>query len=544
MSLKARGELAAAVAPRYQQASKKDKQKILDEFTAATGYHRKYAIDLLHQKAPQISIAKHQHKPWPRRYTAEVKAALVTVWEASNRICSKRLAPFLPTMIDALTRHGHLSLDLEIKSRLLTISPATVDRLLADIRHAGQPHRLSTTKPGFLLKHHIPIRTFADWNEAGPGFVEADLVAHCGNTVLGSYLHTLVMTDIATQWIEFFALLFRGQTAVGQAVEQAQTFFPFPLLGLDTDNGSEFLNYTLWLYCTTHSITFTRSRPYKKNDQCHVEQKNGAVIRRFIGFDRFEGTEPGRILNELYRYLRLYINFYQPSLKLIEKKRQGARVTRQYDQAQTPYQRVLAAPKVSPDSKQKLQKEFLTLDPVYLLQQIHTWQAQLWSYAFLQATASVPPPASETLPPANQLTAPSQVATNSKSGHNSAEPEALTPCSDPVILDQNVSQPTTRQYHRSPRKRRWKPVKRWWRTRTDPFEKVWSEVEQLLKQTPQAQAKTLFEQLRQKYPGKFSDGQLRTFQRRMRTWRTEHVSNQLKDSPKMEIFTPDDNYLR
>ncbi len=544
MSLKARHELVTAVGRRYQQAAKKEKQKILDEFTAATGYHRKYAINLLQQQAPRTSPAKVPRQSRPRRYTAEVKAALVEVWEASNRICSKRLVPFLPTMVEALTRHGHLSLGPEVKERLLTISPATVDRLLADIRYAGQPHGLSTTKPGFLLKHQIPIRTFADWNEADPGFIEADLVAHCGHTVSGSYLHTLVMTDIATQWIEFFALWCRDQSAVVAAIEQARTLLPFPLLGLDTDNGSEFLNYSLWLYCTSHGITFTRSRPYKKNDQCHVEQKNGAVIRRFIGYDRFEGVEPARILTELYRYLRLYINFYQPSLKLIEKKRQEARVIRRYDQAQTPYQRVSAAPTVSPESKQKLHNEFLTLDPVFLLQQIHTLQDQLWAFAFLQPTTALSPQGDDTLPPDSQLTSPSQVATNGKSGHNGIAADALPNRADPVSPDQNGSSAAVRQYHHSSRKRRQKPVKRWWRTRKDPFEKVWPEVEQLLNQTPNAQASTLFEQLRQKYPNTFTDGQLRTFQRRVRTWRKEYISNHLKESPEMELATPDDNYLR
>lgn len=539
MSLQARRELVAAVGPRYQQASKKEKQRILDEFIAATGYHRKYAINLLQQKEAEASLPKRQRKPRLRRYTTAVKSALVKVWEASNRICSKRLVPFLPTMIDALERHGHLTLDPEIKARLLTISPATVDRLLADIRYAGQPHGLSTTKPGFLLKHQIPIRTFADWNETGPGFIEADLVAHCGNTVVGSYLHTLVMTDVATQWVEFFALLFRDQTSVVRAVEQSQSLFPFPLLGLDTDNGSEFLNYTLWLFCTNQSITFTRSRPYKKNDQCHVEQKNGSVIRKFVGYDRFEGIEPCRILDELYRYLRLYINFYQPSLKLIEKKRQGARVTRKYDQAQTPYQRVLAAANVSAESKQRLRNKFLTLDPIYLLQKIHNLQDQLWPYAFLRAATSEVDD-----PPVVQSSPSIQVATNGKSGHNGDERQELASSSDQLTLDQIVSQSTTRQYHRSHRKRRWKPVKRWWRTRKDPFEGVWPEVEQWLKQTPYVSAKSLFERLQQKYPGKFTDGQLRTFQRRINSWRTEYVSNQLNDSPEMDTITPDDNYLR
>jgi hypothetical protein len=271
-----------------------------------------------------------------------------------------------------------------------------------------------------------------------------------------------------------------------------------------------------------------------------VEQKNGSVIRKFIGYDRFEGVEPCRILDELYRYLRLYINFYQPSLKLIEKKRQGARVNRKYDHAQTPYQRVLAATNVSAESKQKLRDEFLTLDPIDLLQKIHNLQDQLWPYAFLRGVTS------EVDDPSGIRPTPSiQVATNGKSRHNGDGPQEFASPPDPIILDQTVSQSTARQYHRSHRKRRWKPVKRWWRTRKDPFEEVWLEVEQMVKQTPHASAKALFDELRQKHPDAFTDGQLRTFQRRIKAWRMEYVSsNQLSDSPEIEAIAADDNYLR
>ncbi len=515
MSLKARRELVAAVAVRYRQATKLEKQKILDEFVATTGYHRKYAINVLRNyNSAGSASAKQKRRSKPRYYTAEVQAALVVVWEAANQICSKRLVPFLPVMVETLERHGHLSVSAEVKEQLLAISPATVDRLLASTRRLNDPYGLGTTKPGLLLKQHIPIRTFSEWDDHRPGFVEADLVAHCGDNVGGSYLNTLTMVDVATGWTECMALLFRDQETVLPAIQQATQQFPFPLLGLDTDNGSEFLNYALFNYCHRQSITFTRSRPYKKNDQCYVEQKNGAIVRKFIGYDRFEGLEPCRLLTELYSHLRLYINFYQPCLKLIEKKRMGARVIRKYDPAQTPYQRVLAAKSVPDQIKQQLQEQFFTLDPISLLTTINQLQDQLWQHAYIKREIIVQLMSSTASLPAQFQSQPSN---NGKSNRglsltgNDTNRTSQATGSNP--------QPTTRVYRRTKPPRRPVVGQRWWRTRIDPFAQVWPVVIPQLEQNPYIEAKVLFKAVQAQYPDRFPDHQLRTFQRRVKAWR-------------------------
>jgi hypothetical protein len=244
------------------------------------------------------------------------------------------LVPFLPELLLVLERKGHFSLPEEIRKLLLSISPATVDRLLNELRPKGRRRNFGNTRPGALLKRQIPIRTFADWDDLQPGFLEADLVA--------------------TTWTECLALLMHGQEAVLSGLEEARRLFPFPILGLDTDNGSEFLNSELLRYCRDQKISFTRCRPYKKNDQCHVEQKNGSIVRRMVGYDRYEGDAACRQLAALYGVLRLYNNFFQPSMKLVSKERKGARVLKKYDKAQTPYQRVLAEPTISDVVKESL----------------------------------------------------------------------------------------------------------------------------------------------------------------------------------------------
>jgi len=351
MSLKSRRELLSVTAPRYQTANKKQKQQILDEFVAATGYHRHYATPLLKQyqtnpNKGELSGASNQDQsPRGRKpiYTDEVKQALIISWEAACRICSKRLVPFLPVLVSILEKYGYLDLPSEVREKLLAVSPATMDRLLFTVRHGRGGRGIGTTQPGGLLKHQIPVRTFADWKDLRPGFIEADLVAHCGTIAGGPHLYTLVFTDVTTAWMEFKPLLFRDQDTTVKAIDQLRQQLPFALLGVDTDNGKEFLNYTLLDYCLGKEITFTRSRPYKTNDQCYIEQKNGSVVRKFIGYDRFEGLDPCRILEALYAVLRLYVNFFQPSVKLVEKKRNGSHVSYKYDKAQTPYQRALAA---------------------------------------------------------------------------------------------------------------------------------------------------------------------------------------------------------
>jgi len=506
------------MAPRYQKATGKEKPPILNEFVAATGYHRKYAIGLLGGYPFEPKVSLPQRQAGERGYPAEVREALIIVWEAANRICSKRLVPFLPELVAVLEQYGHLSMTPAVKERLLGISPATVDRLLAEVRRAGQGAYQRKTTPSSFLKQQVPIRTFSEWEGARPGYMEIDLVAHGGSEASGSYWHTLTMTDVVTGWTECVALLFRDQHLVLQAIRQVEERLPVPLLAIDTDNGSEFLNRVLFEYCRGKPIIFTRSRPYKKNDQCYVEQKNGAIVRQFIGYDRFEGVEPGRILTELYRQLRLYVNFFQPSLKLLSKKRERSRVIKTYDPAQTPYQRVLAAESVSAEIKEQLRTQFGSLDPVRLLMKIQTLQDELWGYAQAgRASCQLP---THDLPVGiisqRQLAKPMAQA-NGTGVQPNGQDQIITPVVEP--------RPCQRKYRPS-KQRRGGQGQRWWRTRQDPFAEVWPEAAQQLAQRPDLSAKVLFEALQREHPGKFNEGMLRTLQRRVRTWRTAYIAGQ------------------
>jgi Integrase core domain len=285
LSYRSKRELLLQIAPRYREASPALKTVILDEFVAATGYARKYAIRLLsHPVTPKLAI----ERPRPPHYGPEVQQALHLAWTAANHICAKRLIPFLPSLVESLERHGHLHLSEEHRAQLLSMSPATADRILRPYRKQER-HGISTTRSGTLLKKQIPVRTFSDWNEAKPGFMEADLVAHCGTHTDGSYLYTLTLTDIATGWTECLPLLNRDQESVVAALKRAQQLLPFPLMGIDTDNGAEFINMELLSFCEQEHITFTRGRPRKSNDQCYVEQKNGQIVRQVVGYDRFTG---------------------------------------------------------------------------------------------------------------------------------------------------------------------------------------------------------------------------------------------------------------
>ncbi len=478
------------------------KQKILDEFVAATGYHRKYAISILKQDAHKQPSASVRHRA--RTYTAEVKDALVAVWRASNQLCSKRLVPFLPELVPALERHGHLSVSDQTRTTLLGISPATTDRLLGEFRRPGRRRRYGGTRPGSLLKHQIPVRTFADWDDLAPGFVEADLVAHCGTTAHGAFLNSLVLTDVSTGWTECLALLFRGQNNVIAALTQARELLPFPLLGLDTDNGGEFLNAELLCYCRAEKITFTRCRPYKKNDQCHVEQKNGAIVRRIIGYDRYEGVEACRALATVYGVLRLYNNFFQPSVKLVSKERKGSQVTKKYDKAQTPYQRVLASTEVSEVVKESLQSEYEKLDPVELLRQVEHTQNVLWQYAHRPALSG-----------ADDGLAQAPITVAATVPRLERRPSSSTEMTTKV-----ASIEVGARYYRATRKERKKiTAPRYWRTRPDAFAGVWKQVEEQLEQNSSVAIKQLFQHLQRLQPGTFKDAQLRTLQRRVRAWR-------------------------
>ena len=367
-------ELISSWRPRYLRASRKEKTLILDEFVALTGYHRKAAIRVLRKG--------RKPKRWDRRgrpkiYTNEVKAALLEIWEVCGQICSKRLAPFLPEIVKVLEREGELKLSAETKQLLVQMSPATIDRLLQAHRPKG-PRGRCTTKPGSLLKEKIPVRTFADWDDARPGFLEIDLVAHCGRTTAGEYLHTLNAVDMATRWCELEALPNRSQHAVEEALDRMRERLPFPLLGIDSDNDSAFINHNLVRYCDRVKISFTRSREYKKNDQAHVEQKNWTAVRQLIGYDRYESAEALALFEAIYADWRLYLNFFQPVRKLVAKERVGSKVRRRYDQARTPYRRVLALPEVSEVEKERLGAVYRRLNPVALRRRIDDNLEKLW----------------------------------------------------------------------------------------------------------------------------------------------------------------------
>ena len=273
-------EYTEAVRGRYLRTSKKEKGRILDEFTKVIGCHRKAAIRLLHRRN-QARTGKKRGRP--RQYSPAVAGALRVTWEATDRLCSKRLHPFLPELVKVLRRHGDTTMSAEIEAQLCHMSPSTIDRLLHPWRQLGGRHPFTTTKPGSLLKSSIPIRTFTDWQEDCPGFLEVDLVSHCGESTEGFYLTTLSTVDVASGWSECVGTWGKGQERVGGAVHRVHQRLPFALLGLDSDNGSEFINQHLYTYCQRQRITFTRSRSYKKNDSCHVEQKNWSVVRRLIG---------------------------------------------------------------------------------------------------------------------------------------------------------------------------------------------------------------------------------------------------------------------
>jgi len=375
MSQRSKREMIEAIRPRYLKADKAEKEQILDEFVATTGYHRKYAIRLLKHGPKPRGLKKAGRK---KVYQREVVQALEQIWKICGLICSLRLKPFLPEIIHKLESCNELSLPEETKRLLLGMSRSTIDRCLKRARSITAQHGISTTKPGSLLKQAIPIRTFTPWNEEQPGFLEIDLVAHCGMTTEGSYLNTLTATDIATGWTECLALPQKTQAAVSQAVVELQKLLPFPLRGLDSDNGSEFINDTLWRYCQTEQITFTRSRPYQKNDQAHVEQKNWSVVRHTIGYDRLDSPEELALLREIYTALRLYINFFQPVLKLVGKERIDGKTIREYDLAQTPYRRVLADVSIPVEVKTRLVAQYVLLNPVTLRYQIDALVDRLW----------------------------------------------------------------------------------------------------------------------------------------------------------------------
>ena len=313
MTRGSRTELAKTLRKRYLSATIKQKQTILKEFIAVTGYHPKSAVRVLNAPAEAKASKTRHRRPL---YDEAAQTALIVLWEASDRVCSKRLRALLPVMVPALERHGHLRLNDVIRGNVLAMSAATIDRLLRPARKLAKPSRPRRIVPE--PRRRIPVQTFTDWNDPIPGSMEMDLVAHCGDINRGSYVHSLVLTDIASGWIECAPLVVRDGALVVEGVDRIRSVLPFTLTALDTDNGTEFINETMIKYCLRHGIELTRSRPYRKNDQAWVEQKNGSVVRKLLGYRRYQGVAAAQALAKLYAVARLFVNFLQPSFKLAE----------------------------------------------------------------------------------------------------------------------------------------------------------------------------------------------------------------------------------
>ena len=466
----AKQELLATIRDRYLASSKREKSRILDEFTAVTGHHRKHGIRLLRQSSDD-----GEQQPAVKGrciYDEAVREAVILVWEAADRICGKRLKAALPHLVESMERHGHLDLDPRVRQRLLAASAATLDRLLQPIRTPAT--RQFRRRRNQSLGRNIPVRTFADWNAPPPGHLEIDLVVHHG----GSLIHSLVATDVCTGWTEAVPLLAREQSLVVAGLEAIGRQLPFPVKGIDSDNDSVFINETLIKYCAERGIEFTRSRPYRKNDQAWIEQKNGAVVRHFVGHDRYSGAVAGQTMAHLYGAVRQYVNYFQPSFKLVEKTRHGSRVVKRYSPPATPCDRLLQHDAVSVGMKEALSECRVKLDPVALL------------HAIREALAAVTCPEIRPTPSGESLE------------------QFLAKLPD--LWQQDAT-------HTS-RERRVQPP-RTWRTRPDPFEGVWCNVLSWLQEDPNASAVALLGRLQEAEPDRFSRAHLRTLQRRVQQWR-------------------------
>ena len=358
-----------AIRTRYHRARKKVKVTILDEFCSVCRYNRKYAIRLLNQRAKVRK--KCRTGPKPIYASAELLTALKHIWFATDQMCSKKLKAAIPQWLP-FYETAYKALSPETRDKLLTISAASIDRVLKPARIKYGRKGLSGTRPGTLLKNQIPIRT-GFWDVTQPGFMEADTVAHCGNSLAGDFVWSLTMTDILTTWTENRATWNKGAEGVRDQVKDVEASLPFVMQGFDCDNGSEFLNWHLLRYFTNHpSVTsFTRSRPYKKNDNAHVEQKNWSHVRQLFGYDRIEDPSLVALMNDLYaNEWSLYQNHFIPSMKLLEKKRINSKYIKKYDVPQTPYHRVMASEHVSDEEKERLETVHTALNPFILKKNI------------------------------------------------------------------------------------------------------------------------------------------------------------------------------
>lgn len=480
-----RVELIAATRSRYQAGTKAEKRRILDEFVAVSGYHRKYAIQLLGRTEPVQRASEPRGRA---RYTAADREALIVVWEAADRICGRRLKAALPVLVPAMERAGHLDLPADVRQRLLVMSAATIDRLLKDVRERAGRGRRRSSAPA--VAKEIGLRTYAGWADiTEPGWLEVDMVSHSGPGADGSFSQTLVATDIVTGWTEYVPLPVRESRLIVEALRAIARMLPFPVRGIDTDNDTAFVNATLLAHCRAQGIEFTRSRGYRKNDQAWVEQKNGAIVRRLVGHDRYQGELAVKALMRLYRVARLYENYFQPCFKLASKRRDGAKVTKRYYDPASPYQR-LREHDLGAEREAELDATFAELDPVDLLHRIRQAQSELARHAG-----------------------------RTQEAENADDLDAFV---------KNLASQWQAGEARATHKRRKKYVRRY-RTVPDRFAQGWPVAMTWLEADPSLTSRQIMDRLHKDYPGQYEERQLRTLQRRIKRWRQDRANAMIQD---------------
>ena len=401
-----RRAVTKAIATRYKRADKAAKGAILDELCATTGWHRNHARKALTRAlTPRVVRPRRPRAP---RYGSEVITALAFCWAVLGAPAGKRLAPMMAELVPRLRRFGELIISDEVAAGLVAMSAATMDRRLAGDRAKMALRGRSHTKPGSLLKSQIPIRTWAQWDDAVPGFVEIDLVGHEGGNALGDHCYTLTVTDIATGWTENRSVKNKARRWVIAALEEIALIMPFPILGVDSDNGSEFINHHLLDWCAQRQITFTRSRPGNSNDGAHVEQKNWAIVRTVVGYHRYDTPAELALLNKIWTLQSLMTNYFYPQQKLVSKVRDGAKVIKKYDRATTPHRRAAAHPGVAAQDKNILADTYDQLNPAAVQREIQALTEQLLKITTSKASPATKPSAraSRTRASAHESTKP------------------------------------------------------------------------------------------------------------------------------------------